>query len=374
MPPPRYGEAPRCVLTGAAGRAPQERRRRQEQIDRQNAIMERKLKAIRKEPPQAFHAPNGKLSLKGKLRPGGEDRDGKVLRPSWPPKRGQQWKHEVDRRKAEIQTENRSLQARLVKQYKPDRESELLEKRMGRPVDGRELWKKRLSLYDREPPPYRNDTNVPKTLGMAICSATGLKSYFAADGHRLREHGVVPGVYYIVELYDECYLADAPTMRNLEDYYREGKWEHSRGAENSWIYNGSMALRRRLVREKALGLNCLTLDEIEAIYYEARAKEVEGDKRRDAEEAQMAAALKQEEKIMQDLPVNVVAEVTREAARPGRKVDTKVKRAARQPARTAGREGGEAAGPGSGRSGGSGTSGSRSSRPSTVIPFGLYDR
>ena len=245
---------------------------------------------------------------------------------------------------------------------------------MGRPVDGRELWKKRLSLYDREPPPYRNDTNVPKTLGMAICSATWLKSYFAADGHRLREHGVVPGVYYIDELYDECYLADAPTMRNLEDYYREGKWEHSRGAENSWIYNGSMALRRRLVREKALGLNCLTLDEIEAIYYEARAKEVEGDKRRDAEEAQMAAALKQEEKIMQDLPVNVVAEVTREAARPGRKVDTKVKWAARRPAGTAGREGGEAAGPGSGRSGGSGTSGSRSSRPSTVIPFGLYDR
>ena len=128
------------------------------------------------------------------------------------------------------------------------------------------------------------------------------------------------------------------------------------------------------MREKALGLNCLTLDEIEAIYYEARAKEVEGDKRRDAEEAQMAAALKQEEKIMQDLPVNVVAEVTREAARPGRKVDTKVKWAARRPAGTAGREGGEAAGPGSGRSGGSGTSGSRSSRPSTVIPFGLYDR
>lgn len=66
------------------------------------------------------------------------------------------------------------------------------------------MWKKRLAIYDPDPPSTSGrvekgvcvDTGVPKAMGVARCAATGLYTYYLADGHKLKEHPDCPGLYY----------------------------------------------------------------------------------------------------------------------------------------------------------------------------------
>ena len=62
----------------------------------------------------------------------------------------------------------------------------------------------RVALYDPEPARLSStDSGVCKTMGVARCSATGLYTYYAADGHRLKEHPDCPGLFYCEEWYDD---------------------------------------------------------------------------------------------------------------------------------------------------------------------------
>lgn len=61
-----------------------------------------------------------------------------------------------------------------------------------------------MALYDPEPARLSStDSGVCKTMGVARCSATGLYTYYAADGHRLKEHPDCPGLFYCEEWYDD---------------------------------------------------------------------------------------------------------------------------------------------------------------------------
>ena len=180
---------------------------------------------------------------------------------------------------------------------------------MGRPVDGNALWMQRLSLYDDHPPARPsglNATEVPKTLGVAICSATGLKSFFAADGLKLKEHGEIPGIFYCEEFFDDFKQADAATQQNLLEYYRNGgrkQLQLVRGVENTWVTNGSAVMQRKLMRDRALGKNKLSGEEIRARYETARRRERDSGLRgrmTAVQENCVKAALKQERKIIRD--------------------------------------------------------------------------
>ena len=312
---------------GAAGPSPYEgparepfearrgtpRTTRQMEIARENARLAKKLKSVKKAAPASFHAPNGTGSLARRGRPGSapltqRERD-EAPRAAWPPQRGSAGRDRQKRFEEAVRSENRSLRRALADQYRPNRDSELLQKKMGRPVDGNALWMQRLSLYDDHPPARpagANATEVPKTLGVAICSATGLKSFFAADGLKLKEHGEIPGIFYCDEFFDDFKQADAATQQNLLEYYRNGgrkQLQLVRGVENTWVTNGSAVMQRKLMRDRALGKNKLSGEEIRARYEAARRRERDSGLRgrmTAVQENCVKAALKQERKIIRD--------------------------------------------------------------------------
>ena len=285
---------------------------RQLEIARENARLAKMLRSVRKAPPARFHAPNGPGSLAagrpGSAPPTRAERDA-APRPVWPPQRGSAGRDRQRKFAEAVREENRSLRRALADQYRPHRDSELLQKKMGRPVDGHALWMQRLSLYDDRPPARpagSNSTDVPKTLGVAICSATGLKSYFAADGPRLKEHGEIPGIFYCEEFFEDFKQADAATQQNLLEYYRNGgrkQLQLVRGGENTWVTNGSAVMQRKLMRDRALGKNKLSGEEIRTRYEAARRREREGGLGRrlaSAQESCVKATLKQERRIVRD--------------------------------------------------------------------------
>ena len=155
----------------------------------------------------------------------------------------------------------------------------------GRPVDGLAMWARRLAVYDAEDPRVGKKTGglratpssrgvdpgtgkcavtgVPKTLGVARCSATGLYTCFAADGHRLKEHPDVPNLFYCEKWYDDFKRLDATMQRAIVDWHasrargaradpgfgggvsKEGaEWKPVRPACESWVVNRHMKLAR----------------------------------------------------------------------------------------------------------------------------------
>jgi hypothetical protein len=61
---------------------------------------------------------------------------------------------------ARIKEGNAVLRKALEEQYKPGRDSQLMAEGKGQPVDGLEMWKKRLALYDPDPPSFANTIEV----------------------------------------------------------------------------------------------------------------------------------------------------------------------------------------------------------------------
>jgi len=278
------------------------------QVERDNTHIQRRLNELRREPASRFHAPDGELSLRPKSqrtygpraaprrRPEWDDgggrssstglRDGerrKTRNPSsgqaggktqtkerrarhWPPPR---FPRGVYAENMEVMRQNASLQRRLVNQYRASRDSQLVREGKGRPVDGLALWAKRLAVYDPHPPNRSArttdakgkcvSTGVPKTLTVARCSATGLLTYFGADGHKLREHPDCPGLYYCEKWYDEFAAMDATMQRAVIDYAiecrskrpKERSWQPARAPGESWVVNGHMKLSLVLMRRMA---------------------------------------------------------------------------------------------------------------------------
>ena len=142
----------------------------------------------------------------------------------------------------QIASENAILQRKLRDQAKATRESELVRTGKGLPVDGLELWAKRLSLYD-DPEAHRRankgadasatgiqpwlttKSKVPKDVACVICSGCGRKSWYLADGPTMRAHPRIPGVYYCSAT---CSEVDATAQRALNDYYEKGVFNPSR--------------------------------------------------------------------------------------------------------------------------------------------------
>ena len=278
------------------------------QVERDNTHIQRRLNELRREPASRFHAPDGELSLVPKsqrtygpraaprrrpewddgggrssstsLRDGGRRKNhqnpsspagGKTQTKErrarhWPPPR---FPRGVYAENTEVMRQNASLQRRLVNQYRASRDSQLVREGKGRPVDGLALWAKRLAVYDPHPPNRARTTDartgkcvstgVPKTLTVARCSATGLLTYFGADGHRLREHPDCPGLYYCEKWFDEFAEMDATMQRAVIDYAiecrskrpKERSWQPARAPGESWVVNRHMKLSLILMRRMA---------------------------------------------------------------------------------------------------------------------------
>ena len=156
-------------------------------------------------------------------------------------------------------------------------------------MDGNVLWMQRLSLYENCPPARTagsSNTEVPKTLGVAICSATGLKTYFSADSLNLKAHGEIPGMFNCDKFFEVFKQADAATQPNLLENCRNGGCK-----------------RLQLVRDWALGKNKFSGEEIRALYESARRKKRDGGLGRmmaSTQENCLKAALKRELKIIRD--------------------------------------------------------------------------
>jgi hypothetical protein len=153
-------------------------------------------------------------------------------------------------------------------------------------------------------------TGVPKTLGVARCSATGLYTYFAADGHRLKEHPDVPNLFYCEKWYDDFRRLDAKMQRAIVAWHasrakgratdpgfgggggvsKEGtEWKPVRPACESWVVNRHMKLALTLMRRLAKGTEsgltmrqveervekCASLEKAEDAAARARQKEID---------------------------------------------------------------------------------------------------
>jgi len=254
------------------------------EVERVNAHIQRRLAALRREPPARFHAPDADASLRPRARrgpkgPRSADRGSlspSAARPAWddgssrprdplsentvvpasrarsgaarnPPavraKPARSWpppSRHVARpslaEKHEMAASNASLQRRLAAQYDPGRDSQLVREGKGFPVDGHALWARRLRIYDASAvfakpgarPAAVQDpatgkcvrTGVPKTLAMAKCAGSGAFAYYGADGRPMTEHPDHPGLFYCSEWYDAFARLDATMQRQMIAYHR----------------------------------------------------------------------------------------------------------------------------------------------------------
>jgi hypothetical protein len=157
-----------------------------------------------------------------------------------------------------VALENERIAARLDKVYARDSTYGGAARR----VDCRQQWQGRTALYagggrggardrDKQPPPRGR---VPKTLGVAVCSVTGRKAFFGADGPALqqdRETG-------------RFYSSDA--ARRLD--------QHERG-QKDWVLNGSMAWARAELKKRASSNGRQpNIDDLLDEYQEMRSKEL----------------------------------------------------------------------------------------------------
>eukprot|EP00982_Pelagococcus_subviridis_P017007 31506-Pelagococcus_subviridis.AAC.11 len=208
-------------------------------VERDNAHVARRLAELREEGPSSFHAPDGAASLKtttttttarrrarraaassssaastrtssSRAHDRGVDKDATARNSypstrSWPPRRAPAFDGRLRAERLRVREGNRALREMLVNQHKASRDSQLVREGKGRPVDGLSMWRKRMQLYDDRPPNLAGTvdedgkcvaTGVPKAMAVARCSATGLYTYFGADGHKLREHRECPGLFY----------------------------------------------------------------------------------------------------------------------------------------------------------------------------------
>ena len=253
--------------------------------------------------------------------PGGKVSDKPPARRTWPV-RLQPSVHPTPSERHEVEMQNANLRRRLANQYAAGRDSRLVREGKGRPVDGLAMWARRLAVYDAEDPRVGKKPNglratpssrgvdpetgkcavtgVPKTLGVARCSATGLYTYFAADGHRLKEHPDVPNLFYCEKWYDDFKRLDATMQRAIVAWHasrakgrgadpgfgggvsKEGtEWKPVRPACESWVVNRHMKLALTLMRRLAKGTEeGLTMRAVEARVAKCAA----------AEKAQDAAA------------------------------------------------------------------------------------
>ena len=251
--------------------------------------------------------------------PGGKVSNKPPARRTWPV-RLHTSVHPTPSERREVEMQNANLRRRLANQYAAGRDSRLVREGKGRPVDGLAMWARRLAVYDAEDPRLRKGKNratpssrgvdpetgkcavtgVPKTLGVARCSATGLYTYFAADGHRLKEHPDVPNLFYCEKWYDDFKRLDATMQRAIVAWHasrakgrgadpgfgggvsKEGtEWKPVRPACESWVVNRHMKLALTLMRRLAKGTEeGLTMRAVEARVAKCAA----------AEKAQDAAA------------------------------------------------------------------------------------
>ena len=248
-------DAPHHYAARDAARRPTTARARQRrsqglEIERVNAQLAKRLASVKRAPASTFHAPDGEASLRPKAQRGpkgprapppwdatparaspktkasrggsegtdGSDDDGEnAAKRSWPPPKPTGGAQRMRAEARRIREANATLRKALEEQYKPNRDSQLVAEGKGRPVDGLEMWKRRLAIYDDEDGEKKGtkkasdrlkggrtkvekgvctSTGVPKAMGVARCSATGLYTYYAADGHKLKEHPDCPGLYY----------------------------------------------------------------------------------------------------------------------------------------------------------------------------------
>ena len=262
------------------------------EVERVNAHIERRLRELKREPPARFHAPDADASLRPKALRGpkgprapdrattlsrrptwddgsGASRDARALSfanvrgararaapRAWPPRRSHVARPSLAE-KHQIAVDNASLRRRLENQYRAGRDSELVRKGWGRKLEGRRsrhVGRRRLRVYDPRPPARVADvhpetgkclrTGVPKSLGVARCGATGLYTYRGPrEGHPLREHPDVPGLFYCEQWYDDFAALDATMQRAIVDYHvsrkadpkRPTSWRPSRPARESWV-------------------------------------------------------------------------------------------------------------------------------------------
>lgn len=238
-----------------------------DKIEAENKIMQNKLKAITREPPRSFHAPNGQMSLK---KYAAAINAPKRNATAWPTQIAAPGGKKKRDEAARIAADNAVLQRKMREQYKKNRESELVRTGKGLPVDGLEMWAKRLTLYDDPQPPLVNRTNVPQDLCCAICSGCGRKSYYMADGLPLKRHPDLKDVFYCSAT---CMEVDEVSKRNAVEYATKGVWRVARPANESWIVNKSMAAERRLLRRNADAPRPRTAEEIFAVSARVRKAE-----------------------------------------------------------------------------------------------------
>jgi hypothetical protein len=282
--------------------------------------------------------------------PGGKVSNKPPARRTWPV-RLHTSVHPTPSERHEVEMQNANLRRRLANQYAAGRDSRLVREGKGRPVDGLAMWARRLAVYDAEDPRLRKNratpssrgvdpetgkcavTGVPKTLGVARCSATGLYTYFAADGHRLKEHPDVPNLFYCEKWYDDFKRLDATMQRAIVAWHasrakgrgadpgfgggvsKEGtEWKPVRPACESWVVNRHMKLALTLMRRLAKGTEeGLTMRAVEARVAKCAA----------AEKAQDAAARAAQKAIDDDAAteraaVRAAAETTERETEPER--------------------------------------------------------
>jgi hypothetical protein len=375
------------------------RRAAAEEVERCNSYIVSRLEALKREPPSRFHAPDGNLSLRPKHARGpkgpravdrkkpewddGSSKPGSVgssvseatrravarsnetrvekhdaetrvendaKRVSTRPRAKRTWPvklqtliHPTPSEKHEIELANANLRRRLAGQYVSTRESRIVKEGKGFPVDGMQMWARRLAIYDPAAPaggakktrrlersdgaknraaPFSSGidpatgkcrtTGVPKTLAAARCSATGLLSYFAADGHELREHPDVPNLFYVKKWYDEFREMDATMQRAIVAWHasrsncsasesdpgfqsgckrlsKDGAaWRPVRPARESWVVNRHMKLALTLMRRLAKGeREGMTMDNVKRRVAACAAREKVEDARSRAAQKEM---------------------------------------------------------------------------------------
>ena len=141
---------------------------------------------------------------------------------------------------------------------------------MGSTINCNDRWEKRTSIYTpprpqsskTRPTSAKSMSNMSPTIGMAICSGCGVKSFAGADGPNLFPCSLCHKVWYCSPT---CQSLDVQSHKMLCKYesspHKGSPMSLARPSADYWVNNQSMLVARRELHQRAARQVSLTPDE-----------------------------------------------------------------------------------------------------------------
>lgn len=193
--------------------------------------LQRRLQKLEKEPPADWHNPKRGKRRKGKKNHGPRHK-------------------QVRSSEERAREEHGSLKKLVMQHAKPKRQEGPAKDGFGHPVDTRQEWRRRMAVYGASKGGESAYDEVPKTISVARCSASGAYGFRGGGGKKLVEDGELRGVYYCRAHERNLRELDKVARQREREHARTGRFRPAPDQEEAWI----VSRFQRRARDAARGI------------------------------------------------------------------------------------------------------------------------